>query len=68
MEQKKNDKLPYTAPHLTVVTFKVEQGFTVSVHSMMYDQDLHLFEFNNVDQQNVSHFGYEEDWASNGWD
>lgn len=59
-----NTKKEYTAPTLTVVTFKVEQGFTASseIHLQLFHED-HNSDYNSQAQENwheSSNFG--TDW------
>ncbi len=65
MEEKKIRR-SYTAPQLTVVTFKAEKGFAVSGEMTLLTS---LFSFGDNDDasQNVSQYDYNDNWAGNGW-
>ncbi len=54
-------KQEYIAPELTVVTFKVEQGFQASGQSLM--QQLDLFNFNVLSEDDYNSYGH-ENWTT----
>lgn len=59
-----NNKRPYEAPQLTVVSFKVEQGFAGSgvLSSLMF--------WENSEQDNMENYETQDNWHSGGqfWD
>ena len=57
-----NTKKEYVAPTLTVVTFKVEQGFTASTEFCLF-QDI-LLNYNNQAQENWT---VQDNSFGNGW-
>lgn len=64
-----NTKKEYVAPTLTVVTFKVEQGFAASTEFRLF-QDFQLFyedyddDYNNQAQENWTE---QDNYFGNGW-
>ncbi len=59
----------YTAPQLTVVTFKTERGYASSGEMKLTNELNNLmFLFDAGDaSQNVSQYTYDDSWASNDW-
>lgn len=58
-------KQPYDAPHLTVVSFRVERGFTDSLYSTPIDREFSIFRVfaeNQPEDNAVSSFD-EQAWS-----
>lgn len=57
-------KRSYTAPNLTVVSFRTERGYAISAATL--ETDRHLFEWSNSDPH-VTQYSEDESWASYSW-
>ncbi|MBP5189704.1 MAG: hypothetical protein J6031_02170 [Bacteroidales bacterium] len=56
-------KQPYSAPKLTVVTFRVEQGFVGSMQESQRLLDFDFYVFNDESDYNQAASYHETDWT-----